>query len=91
MYAETLTVQYSAVGLVPGIADPVTIYASVKFSDDSSVVQGQGLWKLSMYGSRNDDGTGKLCVSQDIVICKSHFCTYMYLNIYYYQDTYRQS
>ncbi|XP_072019390.1 uncharacterized protein [Amphiura filiformis] len=59
VHAESMNVQYSAVGLLPSFRDPVTVNANVKFSDSSSVFQGSGLWKLSMYGSKNNDGTGE--------------------------------
>ena len=53
-----MQVGVSSSSIRPGVKDPVDVQATILFSPTSSGVSGSGLWRLSMYGSRNADGTG---------------------------------
>ena len=50
---------WSATGVRPGVAANFTINTTIVFQESSDNVHGTGLWNESMYGSRNDDGSGE--------------------------------
>ena len=42
-----------------GMPTPLTIDATVQTTPDSRQLQGTGLWKMNLFGSRNADGSGQ--------------------------------
>ncbi|XP_072042842.1 uncharacterized protein [Amphiura filiformis] len=54
-----LQVGYSSTNLTAGKKDPVRIDATASFTDGSIDLSGSGLWRLAMYGSTNEEGTGE--------------------------------
>ncbi len=54
-----MAVRWAPVGVVPGAKQHINAIGVVGFSESSSNIRGTGLWKLSMYGSKNKDGTGE--------------------------------
>ena len=45
--------------VAPGVKIPIKIGAQVVFSEPYTLVNGTGLWRLDMYGSKNADGSGE--------------------------------
>ncbi|XP_072024307.1 uncharacterized protein [Amphiura filiformis] len=54
-----MVIQWSPVGFVPGVKQLINAIAVVGVSESSADIRGTGLWKLSIYGSKNDDGAGE--------------------------------
>ncbi len=54
-----LNVTFEATGVEAGVRDQITVNATVRFSQVSDDIEGFGLWKLSVYGSKNSDGSGE--------------------------------
>ena len=52
-------ISLEAINATEGELDECFVNATIKFSKSSVDVSGIGLWKLSMYGSKNVDGTGE--------------------------------
>ena len=45
--------------VAPGVKNPIKIGAEVLFSEPYTLVNGTGLWRLDMYGSKKADGSGE--------------------------------
>lgn len=60
LWAESLDWSLTPTGRVlPGQESAVSITSNVMFEMDNRPVEGQGLWRQGIYGSRNRDGTGE--------------------------------
>lgn len=59
MVARGLSWSYQADNVIAGIENPISIDAEVTFTDDSSNVRGDYLWRLGLYGSKFRDGSGE--------------------------------
>ena len=69
---RSLRVRWSATGLKPNQKAAFTMNVTVGFSEATDYVSGTGLWKLSMYGSPNKDGTGEKFQHFDQVLSSAH-------------------
>lgn len=54
-----LTWSYNAKTVIAGQANPLFINAVAHFTSSSSSVSGTGLWRLGIFGSKNELGTGE--------------------------------
>ncbi|XP_072174385.1 uncharacterized protein [Diadema setosum] len=60
VYAESLDWNLTPTDRVlPGQETGVSIDSTVMFREGNRMVQGNGLWRMGLYGSRNRDGTGE--------------------------------
>lgn len=57
--ARDLSWSYQADNIIAGIENPISIEAEVIFTDGSSDVSGDYLWRLGLYGSKFPDGSGE--------------------------------
>ena len=56
---DQMVVTLKAINATVGELDECLVNATITFSKSSVDVSGTGLWKLSMYGSKNLEGTGE--------------------------------
>ncbi|XP_072040242.1 IgGFc-binding protein-like [Amphiura filiformis] len=71
VHAQAFNVRWSASGIKEGVPDPFTVNATVGFSDTTPQVEGTDLWKLSMYGSSNSDGSGNQFQRNEQILSQS--------------------
>lgn len=58
MTARTLEWDYNTPDLVIGKRSPLVIDAIVTFDDTGTIISGENLWKLNVFGSENVNGLG---------------------------------
>ena len=59
VYVRGMALGIGASSITPGFKDPLSIQATILLEPSSATVSGTGLWKLSVYGSTNAQGTGE--------------------------------
>ena len=56
--ARGLSWRYTASGIIAGMENELSITASAVFTDTSPAKSGLDLWRLGLFGSENEDGSG---------------------------------